>query len=253
MKTNENCAGYRSLAQTKMDSILSAMSAMLNGNDFSGVASSASSEIAAWLTSEEFTYAQKASVQILQIFVQRLTELSIDSAPLDAYISIQEETLDAIRKMESFVPEEQREEFREIVASTENQKESKQEFLSHLKVDSKKHLTFSDTIALLNILLVIFFGIIQSMPSKQMERMIEQGDIQIAQNETIIQNQERILEQGADETLPETLNVLKDSIHLLIDEIEFLRDELKSSNEVVDRAGQSDSKDGKQQNIDAQD
>lgn len=206
------------------------------------------------MRSDSYVQALNTSFEGLSALLECWKESFDDDTQLEPSIAVSEDTMQAIRELEPLVPEDQREEFQKIVASTtENQEDSTQEFLPHLKATSKKHLTFSDTIALINVLVAIFFGIIQSMPSKQQERIIEQGDIQIAQNDTIIQNQEKILEQQVDTALPDALNVSNGSIHLLMDETEILCDELKSSDEVVDSDRQFNAEDGLQKNTDVQD
>ncbi|MCI8916233.1 MAG: hypothetical protein HFF26_06160 [Oscillospiraceae bacterium] len=98
-----------------------------------------------------------------------------------------------------------------------------------------KRLTLSDALSILSILLSILFFVLGSMPDDQAERIIQQ------QNK-IIANQEAEIVQlrKEDQVLLDTLDSLSDSINLLTDEIELLRDELEDLSDLPDNHSQAD-------------
>lgn len=91
----------------------------------------------------------------------------------------------------------------------------------------KQKLTFSDKVAILSLIVSILSLLISFMPDEQLEKII-------AQNNTIIEQQERQIPvtQKEDEDLSNVLDSLSDSIDLLSDEIDLLREELQSSSEI---------------------
>ena len=110
------------------------------------------------------------------------------------------------------------------------------------------HLTLSDALSILSILLSILFFVLGSMPDDQTERIIQQQDKIIANQEAeILQLREE------DQALLDALNSLSDSINLLTDEIELLRDELEGCGGPSDSISQMNPGESQQDNSDAQD
>jgi hypothetical protein len=141
------------------------------------------------------------------------------------YTSILDTLADALEQAAPYLPPETKEECKNAVLP---------------KLKSKRKLTLSDALAILSLLVTILFGIISSVPDKQMERIIAQNEIIIEQQEELIQLQEE------DKDLLDTLNTLSDSINLLSDEIELLREELESSGNLGNSLDQPDTENGQQ-------
>lgn len=116
-----------------------------------------------------------------------------------------------------------------------------------LKEQSASRLSLSDMIAILSLLVSIFFGIISSLPDDQTERII-------AQNEIIIDQQAEIARlKEEDKALLDALNSLSNSINLLTDEVELLSEKLEGFNDPPNSLGQADTEDAQQQDGNAQD
>lgn len=117
-----------------------------------------------------------------------------------------------------------------------------------LEDNSRMHLTLSDALSILSILLSILFFVLGSMPDDQTERIIQQ-------QEAIIANQEAEIAQlrKEDRALLDTLDSLSDSINLLTNEIELLRDEIKDADDPPDNPGQANPGEPQQDSSDTQD
>lgn len=102
-------------------------------------------------------------------------------------------------------------------------------------------MTLPDALALLTLLVTIFFGILQLLPDQQLEKIIEQNDTRIAQNEIIIQNQTE---------LESVLYDLGNGIHLLTDVVDSIRDGNEDIDDFSKIQSHTDSDDTKQQNTD---
>lgn len=139
------------------------------------------------------------------------------------FISILDSLSDILMQVEPYLPPEVKEKSENI-------------FLSELK--SKHKLTLSDAVAILSLLVTIFFGIVSSMPDEQAERIITQNEIIIEQQKEIVQLQKE------DTELLNTLKSLSDNINLLSDEIELLREEIKGSDNIPSGSSQFDAKEG---------
>lgn len=117
-----------------------------------------------------------------------------------------------------------------------------------LEDNSRMHLTLSDALSILSILLSILFFVLGSMPDDQAERIIQH------QNK-IIANQEAEIAQlrKEDQALLDTLDSLSDSINLLTDKIELLQDKLEDSDNLSDNHDQTDPSEPQQDSGNAQD
>lgn len=93
----------------------------------------------------------------------------------------------------------------------------------------KSWWTFDRVLALLSLLITIYFGILQSLPNKQLSEMVEQ------KNE-IIENQEEELEElkESNQQIREILQNLTDSISDLTEELDTLREQPDTSGDVGD-------------------
>ena len=93
----------------------------------------------------------------------------------------------------------------------------------------KSWWTFDRVLALLSLLVTIYFGILQSLPSEQMSEMIEQ-------NNEIIENQEEELEElrESNQQIREILQNLTDSISDLTEELDALREQPNALHDVGD-------------------
>lgn len=124
---------------------------------------------------------------------------------------------------------------------TEEQDECEEIIQAYSFVPCGKKLSISDAIALLALIISIFSFILQLLPDQQLDKLIEQGDALIAQNEVIIQRQTEL--EGV-------LYELGDGIHLLADEIDSIRDGNEDIDDFSKIQGHTDSNDTKQQNAD---
>lgn len=127
---------------------------------------------------------------------------------------------------EQYIPDNQLEQYKEIVKPA-------------LENTPKKGLTFSDIIAILTLLAALYTAILQSLPNKQLEQIINQNDV-------IIQNQEKMLDCMENDRLYKTLDTLTNSINLFAES-------LNDNNNKVEFPTQDDSADGKQHQNDTLD
>lgn len=157
-------------------------------------------------------------------------------SPLDGqpYQSLIDSLVITLNQVEPYLPPEDKEQCEAIIKPAIEEK-------------SRPHLTLSDALAILSLLITIFFGIVASMPDEQTERIIAQNEIIIDQHNEIIRLQEE------DKALLDTLNSLSNSINLLTDEVELLREELENSNDFFNSPSQTNVEDTQQQNCDTQD
>lgn len=118
----------------------------------------------------------------------------------------------------------------------------------HLREKAHMHLTLSDALSILSILLSILFFLLSSMPDDQTDRIIQQQS-------RIIANQEAEIAQlrKEDQALLDTLDSLSDSINLLTNEIELFRDEIKDADDPPDNPGQTNPGEPQQDSSDTQD
>lgn len=109
------------------------------------------------------------------------------------------------------------------------------------------HLTLSDALSILSILLSILFFVFESIPDDQAERIIQQQS-------KIIANQEAEIAQlhKEDQALLDALDSLSGSINLLTNEIELLRDELEDFDAFPDVQNQTDAGDPQQDSSNTQ-
>lgn len=237
----DNCADIHTIASLMQDRILRNMSQQMNVSKSSikTMKDSLDPIISNWL--QLITKSNHAAIQLacemLPVLMKQSWNVKFD-AELLVPSPIDDGFVDSVTQAVPYLSHESQEKYGE-------------DFLPQLQAVVKKNLTVPNAIALINLLVVIFFGIIQSTPSKQLEKLGEQNDIIIEQNNDIIENQENIIAHIP--VLSSALDNLTDAIHLLVDKIEPIYDELKSSNETIDSYTHSDAKDGQQQNPDAQD
>jgi hypothetical protein len=112
--------------------------------------------------------------------------------------------------------------------------------LPSLDEGSKRRLTLSEILAIISLLVTIYFGIVSSRPSEQLERIIEQNAIMTEQQAKIIELTQE------DQHLRDTLDSLSNSIDLLNDELDLLRDELKGHDEPADCSCQTNAQNGQE-------
>ncbi len=101
-------------------------------------------------------------------------------------------------------------------------------------------MTLSEILAIISLLVTIYFGIVSSRPSEQLERIIEQNAIMTEQQAKIIELTQE------DQHLRDTLDSLSNSIDLLNDELDLLRDELKGHDEPADCSCQTNAQNGQE-------
>lgn len=157
---------------------------------------------------------------------------TLDNLP---YRSLMSSLSDTLEQVEPYLPPEEVDRCETVVKP-------------QLEDNSRMHLTLSDTLSILSILLSILFFVLGSMPDDQAERIIQQ------QNK-IIANQEAKIAQlrKEDQALLDTLDSLSDSINLLTDEIELLQDKLEDSDNLSDNHDQMDPGESQQDSGNAQD
>lgn len=169
--------------------------------------------------------------------------------------------LSALNQIKICLPPNEKRKFEDIV-------------IPQIKQKTKTRLTLSEALALLSILVSIFFGVVSSMPNEQIERIIAQNEIFIKQHAEIAKSREDKDLINALNSLSDSINTLsdqvnqlnkefglsddstqdalRDSINRLSDEVESLHEELKSSNDTSDEPDQVTHKDTQHQDIDAQ-
>lgn len=93
----------------------------------------------------------------------------------------------------------------------------------------KSWWTFERVMALLSLLITIYFGILHSMPDKQMSKIIEQ-------NSEIIENQKDELDESkeSDQQIREALQDLSECISNLTEELDALREQPNALHDVGD-------------------
>lgn len=103
--------------------------------------------------------------------------------------------------------------------------------LSEGKKAKRSWWTYERIVVLLNLLITLFFGILSSLPSKQLEEIIEQ-------DQTIIENQKDQLAEAekSNQELREILQNLSDSIVGLNDELDALRERDDAVGDAGERA-----------------
>lgn len=176
------------------------------------------------------------SLSIMQGYMESISQIYIDT--LSVWPSIQETLLGhvvaALEMAFPYMDSAQREEYQEeVVPKLE-------------KVSSRNKLTISDILAIISLLVTIYFGIVSSLPNEQLDRISQQ-------NEIIIGQQAELIELTKEDTeLRKTLDALTDSINLLSDEVESLRNEIENADEVPELNGHSDAENGQEQNSDSQ-
>lgn len=122
----------------------------------------------------------KFSVDILPLLAERLRELSKNYPQPEAFVVVPDEMLDSVRNLEPFVPEEQREEFENLVAPPRDGK--------------AKKLPANTFIGILGIILQIIIVLQNNASGLQTETFIEQNYRQIELQETIIRQNDTQIE-----------------------------------------------------------
>lgn len=150
-----------------------------------------------------------------------------------SYQSILNSLANTLAYVEPYLPPEKKEECERVI-------------LPKLSKESRIKLTFSDVVAILSLLVTIYFGIISSLPNDQLDRLIEQNEIIIEQQDEIARLKEE------DEKLLNALNSLTDSINLLSEEVELLRNELESSEDIPDGQSLPDTEDSQDEHGDTE-
>lgn len=161
---------------------------------------------------------------------ERIQENVINSlATFDTASFLLDSLVNTLSYIEPYLPPEKKEECESVI-------------LPKLSKESKIKLTLGDAVAILSLLVSIFFGIIASLPNDQTERLIAQNEVIIAQQNEIIQLKKE------DEELLNALDSLTDSINLLSKEVESLREELESPENISDGQGLLDVDDSQDEN-----
>lgn len=167
----------------------------------------------------------------LDILVTQLTAIygtPLANVPSDPVVTIPEETIASIQSALPCLEEEGQTTCREFIQS------------HSLEID-KRELTLSNAIALIGLFLTIIFGILQMLPDKQLDEIIEQGDTLIAQNEIIIQQQAELVS---------ILHDLENGLHLLTDVVDSIRDENEDIDDFPEIQGYANPDNTQQQNAD---
>lgn len=159
---------------------------------------------------------------------------NLDIFDTTSYQPIQDSLENTLTYVEPYLPPEKKEECESVI-------------LPKLSKESKAKLTLGDAVAILSLLVSIFFGIITSLPNGQTERLI-------AQNETILTQQDEIIQlEKEDEELLNALNSLTDSINLLSEEVEALREESESPENISDGQNLLDVEDSQDEHSNTED
>ena len=174
-----------------------------------------------------------ATIEVLAARISELTNTPIVNSNSDPIVPIPEETIASIQSAIPYLEEDRQATCQEFIQSY------------NLK-DPKKKLTWSEAVELLSVLFALFSLIIQLLPNPQLDKIIEQNNTLIAQNEIIIQNQTN---NNSDE-LESVLYGLSNGIHLLADEINSLRDVAEDYGNFSEIQGYDDADDTQQQNTD---
>lgn len=124
--------------------------------------------------------------------------------------------IDSLEATLPFIPEEQEQECRhQVLPELKNENQ---------KTERKIIFTLDTAIALLGLLLTIYFGITSQLTNKQLDRLIEQNDTIIAQNQIIIQQQAEMLEKDREDEKLEAICNLTAAICELNDNINSARE-----------------------------
>lgn len=116
---------------------------------------------------------------------------------------------------------------------SKQEKKYKEEVLPKLKRSIEHKLSISDLIAIISLIVAIYFGIISSLPDEQLDRISQQSEVITKQNAVIIEQQKEIIEfQQEDLKLRDTLDSPTDSINMLSDQVQSLREEIERSNDL---------------------
>lgn len=171
------------------------------------------------------------SLSVVQRYMESISQISINT--LATLPNIQETLLThVVTSLETALPYmdlNQREEYQE-------------EVIPKLEKAHQNKLTLNDILAIISLLVSIYFGIVSSLPDEQLDRISRQ-------NEIIIEQQAELIElEKEDAELRDTLNALADSINLLSDEVESLRNEIENVDDASELDGHSDTENGQQQN-----
>lgn len=123
METNDFLSYYSAWYDGWADELVRAVSDMaINSqaiNDSMNEAAKKLVESMSGLFTEDYTKSLQASLSAL---AEKLGAIPIDELQTEPYISVPEEELEPFRKMEQFIPEAKREEFKEIVAPAKDKK-----------------------------------------------------------------------------------------------------------------------------------
>lgn len=157
-----------------------------------------------------------------------LFEDSLSQSMLDSLVA-------ALNQAEPYLPPEEKEQCETVIKP-------------RLERRSRTRLTLGDALTILNLLLTIFFFVLGTMPDDQAERIIQQ------QNK-IIANQEAEITQlrEDDQALLDTLESLSNNINLLAEKIELRQHELGDINDLADGPNQAEPCEPQQDASDAQD
>lgn len=169
-----------------------------------------------------------AVVETIAAQLSMIVESPWTNIPADSIVAIPEETIESIQSTITHLDEEQQTTCQKFIQS-------------HAQEFQKRKMALPDALALLALLVTIFFGILQLLPDQQLEEIIEQNDTLIAQNEIIIQNQTE---------LESVLHDLGNGIHLLADVVDSICDGNEDIDDFSKIQGHADSDDTKQQNTD---
>lgn len=155
-----------------------------------------------------------------------------------AYHNLSEMILNAasvIERAAQYIPETNQQEVEQI-----------KEEIPEVQTSHDNGITLDRILAIINILLVIYGAILQSLPNEQLDRLAAQNDVIISQQAELIElNQE-------DQELYEVLTDLKDSINSLADEVDALRDEIEDLNDLPDSPDTSEIEEPQEQDADAE-
>ena len=207
--------------------ILASSSTAINISQISETLSALTNEILNLVTDNNLKNLTTV-VETIAAQLSIIVESPWTNIPVDSIVSIPVETIESIQST--------------ITHLDEGQQTTCQEFIqSHAQEFQKRKMTLPDALALLTLLVTIFFGILQLLPDQQLEKIIEQNDTRIAQNEVIIQNQTE---------LESVLYDLGNGIHLLTDVVDSIRDGNEDIDDFSKIQSHTDSDDTKQQNTD---
>lgn len=108
--------------------------------------------------------------------------------------------------------------------------------LDQVAENPQKRLTLSEAIALLSLLVSIFFGILQLLPDEQLEVIADQSKLQTEQTEELVNS----------------LNNIGNGIYLLTEEIDALREEVEDLNNLLELSDKENAETPQEQNSNSQ-